>query len=41
VTASALGVLVFGERLGAMGWAGAALLLSALALLTRSGSGRQ
>ena len=41
VTASALGVLAFGERLGAMGWAGAALLLSALALLARSGSGRQ
>ena len=41
VTASALGVLVFGERLSAMGWAGAALLLGALALLTRSGSGRQ
>ncbi len=41
VTASALGVLVFGERLSAMGWTGAALLLGALALLTRSGSGRQ
>jgi DME family drug/metabolite transporter len=41
VTASALGVLVFGERLGTMGWAGAAMLLAALALLARSGSGRQ
>ena len=41
VTASALGVLVFGEHLGTMGWAGAALLLGALALLARSGSGRQ
>jgi len=41
VTASALGVLVFGEHLGAMGWAGAAMLLGALALLARSGSGRQ
>jgi DME family drug/metabolite transporter len=41
VTASALGVLVFGERLGAMGWAGAAMLLAALALLARSGSSRQ
>lgn len=41
VTASALGVLAFGERLGALGWAGAALLLGALALLARSGSGGQ
>ncbi|HEX9409415.1 MAG TPA: EamA family transporter [Methylomirabilota bacterium] len=41
VTAAALGVLVFGERLSALGWAGAALLLGALALLTRSRSGRQ
>ena len=41
VTASALGVLVFGEHLGTMGWAGAAMLLGALALLARSGSGRQ
>lgn len=41
LTAAALGVVVFGERLGAVGWIGAALLLSALALLTRAGSGRQ
>jgi drug/metabolite transporter, DME family len=41
VTASALGVLVFGEHLGPMGWAGTAMLLGALALLARSGSGRQ
>jgi drug/metabolite transporter, DME family len=41
LTAAALGVLAFGERLGAMGWAGATLLLAALALLSRSGSGRQ
>lgn len=41
LTAAGLGVLAFGERLGAMGWAGAALLLAALALLARSGSGRQ
>jgi DME family drug/metabolite transporter len=41
LTAAALGVLVFGERLGAVGWAGAALLLAALALLARSGSGSQ
>jgi DME family drug/metabolite transporter len=41
LTAAALGVAVFGERLGSMGWAGAALLLAALALLARSGSGNQ
>ncbi len=41
LTAAALGVLVFGERLGTAGWAGAALLLAALALLARSGSGDQ
>jgi drug/metabolite transporter, DME family len=41
LTAAALGVLVFGERLGIAGWAGAALLLAALALLARSGSGNQ
>jgi DME family drug/metabolite transporter len=38
LTAAALGVLVFGERLGAVGWAGAALLLGALGLLARSTS---
>jgi DME family drug/metabolite transporter len=41
LTAAALGVAVFGERLGTAGWAGAALLLAALALLARSGSGDQ
>src|SRR5215467_6933000 len=41
VTAATLGVLVFGERLGGLGWVGAVLLLVALALLTRAGSGRQ
>jgi len=41
VTAATLGVLVFGERLGSLGWVGAVLLLVALALLTRAGSGRQ
>src|SRR6266850_914691 len=35
LTASALGVLAFGERLGAWGWAGGALLLAALVLLAR------
>ena len=34
LTATALGLLVFGERLGPLGVAGAALLLAALALLT-------
>jgi DME family drug/metabolite transporter len=33
LTAAALGVLLFGERLGAIGWVGAALLLAALGLL--------
>jgi DME family drug/metabolite transporter len=33
LTAAVLGVAVFGEPLGALGWAGAALLLAALALL--------
>jgi DME family drug/metabolite transporter len=41
LTAAALGVFVFGERLGAVSWAGAALLLAALALLARSGSSNQ
>ncbi len=41
LTAAALGVLAFGERLGTAGWAGAALLLAALALLARSASGDQ
>jgi DME family drug/metabolite transporter len=41
LTAAALGVLLFGERLGAVGWAGAALLLAALGLLARSGSESQ
>jgi len=41
LTAATLGVLVFGERLGSLGWLGAALLLAALALLTRAGSGHQ
>jgi drug/metabolite transporter, DME family len=34
LTATLLGVLFFGERLGAAGWLGAALLLAALVLLT-------
>ena len=34
LTATTLGLLVFGERLGAVGFAGAALLLTALILLT-------
>ena len=38
LTAATLGVLLFGERLGAVGWAGAALLLGALGLLARAGS---
>ncbi|MGH7644436.1 MAG: DMT family transporter [Gemmatimonadales bacterium] len=41
LTAAALGVLVFGERWGGIGWAGAALLLAALWLLTRARSERQ
>ena len=38
LTAATLGVLLFGERLGAMGSAGAALLLGALGLLAWAGS---
>jgi DME family drug/metabolite transporter len=34
LTATTLGLLVFGERLGAVGVAGACLLLAALTLLT-------
>ncbi|HET9926615.1 MAG TPA: hypothetical protein VFS98_21040 [Methylomirabilota bacterium] len=34
LTATTLGLLVFGERLGALGTAGALLLLAALTLLT-------
>jgi DME family drug/metabolite transporter len=34
LTATTLGLLVFGERLGPIGLAGAVLLLAALALLT-------
>ncbi len=41
VTAATLGVLLFGERLGAVGWAGAALLIAALGLLARPGSQSQ
>jgi DME family drug/metabolite transporter len=41
LTAAALGVLVFGERLGAVSWAGATLLLGALGLLARSSSKSQ
>lgn len=41
LTAAALGVLLFGESLGAVGWAGAALLLAALGLLARSSSESQ
>jgi DME family drug/metabolite transporter len=40
LTAAALGVMLFGERLGAMGSAGAALLLGALGLLAWAGSDR-
>jgi drug/metabolite transporter, DME family len=39
LTAAALGVLLFGERLGPVGWAGAALLGGALGFLAWSGSG--
>lgn len=35
LTATLLGVALFGERLGALGWAGAVLLLGALALVAR------
>jgi DME family drug/metabolite transporter len=38
LTAAALGVLLFGERLGTVGWVGAALLLGALGLLAWAGS---
>ena len=40
LTATTLGLLVFGERLGPIGIAGAALLLTALALLTTAALGR-
>ncbi|MGH7350560.1 MAG: EamA family transporter, partial [Candidatus Rokuibacteriota bacterium] len=36
LTATALGLLVFGERLGPIGVIGASLLLASLALLTAS-----
>jgi len=39
LTATALGILLFGERLGTVGSAGAALLLGALGLLAWAGSG--
>ena len=38
LTAATLGVFVFGERLGIVGWVGAALLLWALGLLAWAGS---
>jgi DME family drug/metabolite transporter len=38
LTAAALGVLLFDERLGTVGWVGAALLLGALGLLAWAGS---
>ena len=41
LTAATLGVLLFGERLGAIGWAGAALLLAALGVLAGSSSESQ
>jgi DME family drug/metabolite transporter len=41
LTAAGLGVLLFGERLGAIGWVGAALLLAALGLLVRASSESQ
>ena len=40
LTATALGVLLFGEHLGTVGWVGAALLLGALGLLAWAGSDR-
>jgi DME family drug/metabolite transporter len=40
LTAATLGVLAFGERLGTVGWAGAAMLLGALGLLWWAGSDR-
>src|SRR5438132_1284374 len=36
LTATLLGVVVFGERLGVVGWAGAVLLLGALVLLAQA-----
>jgi len=39
LTATTLGVLVFGERLGPIGLAGAVLLLAALVLLTAARQG--
>ncbi len=41
LTAAALGVMLFGEHLGTIGWAGTALLLGALGLLARPGSDSQ
>jgi DME family drug/metabolite transporter len=41
LTAATLGVLLFGERLGTIGWVGAALLLGALGLLAWAGSDSQ
>jgi DME family drug/metabolite transporter len=41
LTAATLGVLLFGERLGTVGWVGAALLLGALGLLAWAGSDSQ
>lgn len=40
LTATLLGVVLFGERLGGAGWAGAALLLGALALVALPARGR-
>lgn len=40
LTATTLGVLFFGDRLGVRGFAGAALLLGAVAVLSRAGAGR-
>jgi DME family drug/metabolite transporter len=40
LTATLLGVLLFGEALGPAGWTGATLLLGALALLALPGRGR-
>jgi DME family drug/metabolite transporter len=36
LTATLLGVMVFGEQLGVAGWAGAVLLLGALGLLAQA-----
>jgi len=38
LTATLLGVLLFGERFGVLGWIGAALLLAGLALLVEGES---